>query len=191
MAEAIVVVLLGAMMFLVVQTFFSHGVRTTTKGTDALESIRAASNLLSSVRADLGTCSGIDTYGAVKILGLADTTLDGSETFAETITFSQDNATVTYSLATLAGGGKEVCRKEETLTDPPTIKKFGVPRMAAFEVLSLKKRNKIGSVQFELPYILVRIRVKSNDPRFPTTEVALSSVLASSQLSASNWNPVF
>ena len=190
MVEAIIVTVLGAMMFFVVQAFFSHGVRSTVKGSDTLESIRAASSLFSSLKTDLGACFAVDTAGAYSSMGVADTDLPITATFSQELVFSMTGATATYRLEADPAGGFFVKRTEETLTSGTTTKSFGVLRMKRFEVLFLNKMNKLGFLTFSLPQIVVQVVVDSSDPRFPAREVKLTSVFCSSQLSSSNWNPV-
>lgn len=191
LVEIVIVAALASLMFFVVQAFFSHGVRSTVKGTDTLESIRAASSLFSSIKSDLGACFAVDTQGPTCSLTTADTTLPAAGvTFSNVLVFSQTGATVTYRLEAVGTSGSQVRRTEENLTLGTTTKTFGVPRMESFQALFIKKMHEIGSDQFELPQVLVRVVVKSTDPRFPSKEVALMSVFCSSQLSGSNWNPV-
>lgn len=188
--ESIIVAFIACSMMIIIQAFFSHGVRSTIKGSDTIESIRAASVLFTQMRKDLMACSFIETSGAITYMDVSATQLPDTATFSEQITFSTHVATITYFLTNDETGKKYVERRKLDISGTLERKKFGVPRMKNFETLKLIKQNKIAGAHWNPSQIIINVVVDSEDPRMPTKEIKLNSVFVSYQLAASNWNSV-
>ena len=186
LVEVIMVVVLGVLMMSTVQMFFARSVRNTMKGQDALESIRAASTLFSSMRNDLVKSHTIDTFVASVTMALADEDIPAAAGSSGKVLFGTRAASITYELKGPAGD-KYIEKKTETSTSTK-FRKFGVPRMIKFEVLCVNKENIIGGVQFMQGHIVVHVVVQSDEKGFPSKEVELTTVFVPSQLSATNWN---
>ena len=67
MVEALVITVVGSILLLTIQTLFSRSVKSTLKGQDNLETIRAASQLFSELRKDLLACHSIKVPDEQKI----------------------------------------------------------------------------------------------------------------------------
>jgi type II secretory pathway pseudopilin PulG len=191
MVEITIVFLLVTMIFGFIYTLFSHGVRSTIKGTDTLESIRAASLLFSQMRKDLSACQRVDSGGAQVTLAVSDTDLPPTATFSAILAFSTRNATTTYRLETSPNGKKYISRTFEAFSMAPERRTYGVPRMKAFEVVQITKRNKIGAATWNPNQILVNVVIDSDDPRVPTKEVRLNTLFVTTHLEKSNWNFIY
>lgn len=183
---------IGIMLLLVFHTFFSASIRSTTKGQDTLESIRAASKLFNQIRKDLVQSSGFYTSDTASItLSIDDTSIPTTLTFADSLSLSIRGATVTYSLLS-TNQGKYVERKLERGSGAPTETKiFGIPRIVRFEAAKITKYNKIMSRTPKVQLVIINLVVDSKDPRFPTKEVYLTSIFLSHQLQSTDWNYFF
>lgn len=186
--EAMIVTVIACSLMLVIQSFFSHVVRVTMKGQDNLDSIRAASQLFSSLRKDMLQFVSLSTAGAKTTIALSEEEIPATATFSSILTLKGANDRVTYSL--VDSGGKSYV--ERVLQSPslpgPQRKLFGVPRMKNFGVLYIKTPFKINSLTKNVGQLLVQVTVDSEDSRFPSTEVNLSSVFFSERLADSDWN---
>jgi len=195
--EIMIVTILSAMIIIFVQSFFSQGVKNTLKGTDTLESIRAASLLFSQIRKDLMACQSIQTGAASLTMGVNAVDLPPGFPVSDTITFCARNATTTYTLVT-APRGKYILRVFTPTVGSTETKQFGVPRIKRFEATQIWKRYRIQI--FPLPIksptlkqgqVLVNVIVDSDDRRIVTKELQLSSIFVSQQMYPSNWNYFF
>lgn len=188
--EITIVTILSAMIIVLIQSFFSHGVKTTLKGQDTLESTRAASLLFSQMRKDLMACQSVQTGAASITMGMNAVDLPGGFPVSDTITFCNRNATTTYSLV-VTPKGKYVLRTFTPSVGSTETRQFGVPRMKRFETTQIWKYNRILSTISKPGQVLVNVVIDSDDPRIPTKELKLSSIFVSQQLYSTNWNYFF
>ncbi|HQB83056.1 MAG TPA: hypothetical protein PLR50_06150, partial [Candidatus Rifleibacterium sp.] len=87
------------------------------------------------------------------------------------------------------GGKNYIERVLQTPSNPaPQRKLFGVPRMKDFGVLYVLSPNKVNSLVKNVGQLLVKVTVDSEDARFPSKEVKLTSVFFSDRLADSDWN---
>ena len=187
--EAMVAVTIGAMVLSTMYMFFSSGVRSSLKGSDQLESIRAASTLFAELRKDLLACQSVDADGAAVVMPVGTNDLPDPLTFRNKVSFVQRNATTTYQLQMNPDGRGAIVR---TFSESGVIRNtrhFAVPRMKNFEAVQIFKNQQIspGGEIFRQGQLLVRIAVDSGDKRFPSGVVHLSSFFITSQLSATTW----
>ena len=185
--EAVVVTLIACSLMIVVQTIFSHTVRVTMKGQDNLDSIRAASQIFSSLRRDMLNFVSLSTAGARTVIPAGEYEIPAAATYSQILTFKKHTERITYSLVE-SGGKNYVERVLQTAGEPPRKKMFGVPRMKDFGVLYAITPNNINSLVKNAGQLIVKIAVDSEDERFPSAEVKLSSVFFSDRLSDSDWN---
>lgn len=190
MIEILMVLAISSILLLIVQTFFSRSVRTTIKGQDNLDTIRAASRLFRELRKDLLACHSIKVPDAASCtIEVGDDVIPALPDDANRISFCSRGATVTYSLEAKPGGGKYIKHLIETVDQPDRIKEFGVPRMLAFKAQQIWKKQQIYSgAPFTEGQVLIEIEIDSEDERFPSKKLKLSNFFISSQLSASKWN---
>lgn len=189
MAETLVVVLVGSLILIGFQNFFSQGVRSSLKGQDQLESIRAASQLFANLRKDLMACQSVQTDIPPVMLTSLSTALPSPLTFGDKVSFVQRNATTTYSMVTQPGGRGYISRQVFESGVLKETRSFAVPRMKRFETMQIYKDQQVaaGNPVFRQGQLLVRIAVESGDKRFPSGTVHLSSFFITSQLSATDW----
>ncbi len=191
MAEALIVALIGAMMMIGVNAFFQFGVKSTIKGQDNLESTRAASLLFSQFRKDLMSCQFIEVGAASITLEPDENSLPSAPPFGDSIKFGSRNATTTWSLSAMPDGKKFVKRFTVNASGETKSREFGVPRMKTFRILQIWKKQRILSFITKPSQVLVSIQIDSDDPRFPTKAVEMSSFFLSNQMSASDWNFIY
>lgn len=186
--EAMVVTVIACGLMIVIQSFFSHAVRVTMKGQDNLDSIRAASQLFSSLRRDMLQFVSLSTGGARATIAMGEEELPATATFSSILSLKKQDERVTYSL--VDNGGKSYI--ERVVQGPafptPQRRLFGVPRMKEFGVLYVRIPNKINSLVKNVGQVLVKITVDSEDPRFPAAEIKLCSAFFSDRLADSDWN---
>lgn len=186
--EALVVTVIACSLMIVIQTFFSHVVRTTMKGQDNLDSIRAASQVFSSLRRDMLQFVSLSTQGARTTIALGDSEIPATATFSSILTLKRPDEVITYSLVG-SGGKNYVERVVQSAASPtPQKKRFGVPRMKYFGVVYVKIPNQVNSMMRNVGQLLVKLTVDSEDARFASKEINLSSVFFSERLSDSDWN---
>ncbi len=186
--EAIVVTVIACSLMLVIQAIFSHTVRTAMKGQDNLDSIRAASQIFSSLRNDLLQFTSLSTAGARSAINLSDTEIPATATYSSILTLRRANERITYSL--VDDGGKKYVQRvlQSTALPAPQKRRFGVPRMKDFGVVYLRLTNRINLMNRNSGQLLVRISVDSEDERFPSKEVNLVSTFFSERLVDTDWN---
>lgn len=169
--------------------FFTQGVRSTMKGQDNLETIRAASALFADLRKDLLACESIVVVpGASITLGIGASCLPEIPSNADTLAFCFRGATVTYAIETNAEGKKFVNR---VFVDDHSKrnKEFAVPRVKSFKAMQIWKTQQIFPANpFLESQLLVTLEIDSMDKRFPTKYLKLSSFFISNQMSSSHWN---
>jgi len=193
MVELVVVVMIFSLIMLGIQSFFSAGIRSSLKGYDQLESIRAAGEIIRQMQKDIFACQSIDTEG----IGLLMNESSKGEMPLETllgkplpkkITFSLRNATASYSFEQKGGRGFLERKFEETGKQLVT-QRYAILRMKNFEVLQIFKDQQIaaGNMVFRQGQLFVRIVVESDDPKIPQGSVQLSTFFITSQFSQTNW----
>jgi len=189
LVEALVAVLVASMVILAVQTFFSHGVKTSIKGQDNLETIRAAAQIFHELRKDMLSCNKITVDDdASCTLNVGATSIPPMSPNGTWIAFSVPGATITYSLQ-LRADGKAFLEREFKAGTNVTTSEFAVPRMIAFKVQLIWKIQQIfPGGPFKQGQVLVTIELDSQDKRFPSKSLKLCSFFSTSQLSSSNWN---
>jgi competence protein ComGC len=186
--EALIVTVIACSLMIAIQAFFSHAVRTTLKGQDNLDSIRAASQIFSSLRKDMLTFTSLSTQGAISTISLTSTNIPATATFSQILRIKKPKEVVTYSLVT-SGSKKYVERVMQSPDYPtPQRKLFGVPRMKDFGVMYVRTPNKINSMIKGAGQLLVKLAIDSENERFATKELNLTSVFFSERLSDSDWN---
>ncbi len=186
--EALIVTVIACSLMIAIQAFFSHAVRTTLKGQDNLDSIRAASQIFSSLRKDMLTFTSLSTQGAISTISLTSTNIPATATFSQILRIKKPKEIVTYSLVT-SGSKKYVERVMQSPDYPtPQRKLFGVPRMKDFGVMYVRTPNKINSMIKGAGQLLVKLAIDSENERFATKELNLTSVFFSERLSDSDWN---
>jgi hypothetical protein len=194
MVEALVMVVVGATLLIVMQTFFSRAVRTTMKGTDSLETIRAASVLMSQFGKDVAAaglviCSGPGPGPQVLSIPIGGTFSPTAVALCNTIEMAATIGTITYSFTP---ADLFVTRRVSSTTAPLQEKRFALPRLKEFGVARIQKEFSPFTTgpAFPIPQgqILLRIKVSSDDPRFPAHELSVSSFFISSQMQATDWN---
>ncbi len=186
--EAMIVTVIACGLMIVIQSLFSHTVKVTMKGQDNLDSIRAASQLFSSLRRDMLQFVSLSTGGARATIALGSSEIPDTATFSTILTLKKQTDRITYTL--VENGGKNyIERVLQTPANPaPQRKLFGVPRMKDFGVLYLLSPNKVNSLVKNVGQLLVKVTVDSEDARFPSKEVKLTSVFFSDRLADSDWN---
>ncbi|GAB4284657.1 MAG: hypothetical protein Kow0029_31290 [Candidatus Rifleibacteriota bacterium] len=188
LVEALIVTVIACSLMIAIQAFFSHAVRVTLKGQDNLDSIRAASQLFSSLRKDMLQFVSLSTGGAKTTINPGDEDIPATATFSKILALKCADETITYSLVD-SGGKNFVERVSQSPSSPvPKRKHFGVPRMKDFGVLYVKIPNKINSIVKNVGQVLVKITLDSEDERFPSKEINLSSLFFSERLADSDWN---
>lgn len=192
LVETLVVVAVATTLFLVAQALLSRSVRSTMKGQDNLETIRAASILFSEIKRDLLACSGIKVApGASCYLAVGNLTLPPIPVGAEELSLVSRAATITYTLEA-APGGKKLVRRSEEVAGVTKHRDFGVPRMISFLAQEITKEQQVfAGGASPVKQVRIEIELDSQDKRFPSRSVRLSSFFISSQMSASNWNYVY
>lgn len=185
--EALVVTVIACSMMIVVQSIFSHTVRVTMKGQDNLDSIRAASQIFSSLRRDMLNFVTLSTGGAKTTIAVGESEIPATATYSQILSLKKPTERITYSLVE-SGGKHYVERVLQSAGSPPQKRTFGVPRMKDFGVLYVRTPNQIGSLIKNVGQLVVKIAIDSEDARFPSAEVKLSSVFFSDRLADSDWN---
>lgn len=190
LVEILMVLAIASVLLMVMQTFFYRSVKSTIKGQDNLDTIRAASQLFRELRKDLLACHSIKVPDAASCtIEVGDEVIPPFPADANKISFRSQGETVTYSLEEKPDGRKYIKRLVESATHPDMIKEFGVPRMLGFKALQIWKKQQIYSgAPFTEGQVLLEIEIDSEDKRFPSKNLKLTSFFISSQLSASKWN---
>lgn len=186
--EALIVTVIACGLMIVVQSIFSHTVRMTMKSQDNLDSIRAASQIFSSLRRDMLQFVSLSTAGARTTVPLGEVEVPDTATYSEILVLRRPTERITYSLVD-TGGKKYVERVLQSASLPaPQRKLFGVPRMKDFGVVYVIMPNQINSLVKNVGQLVVKIAIDSEDARFPSKEVKLTSTFFSDRLADSDWN---
>lgn len=186
--EALVVAVIACSLMIVIQALFSHTVRVTMKGQDNLDSIRAASLLFSSLRQDMLHFVSLSTGGAVATIDLGTEMIPDSATYSKILALKTRTEQITYSL--VEDSGKNYVERVLQSVSKPSLQRklFGVPRMKDFGVLFIRMPDTVSALARNTGRLLVKVSVDSEDARFPSCEIKLSSVFFSDRLSDCNWN---
>jgi len=187
-AEALIVTVIACALMIVIQSLFSHAVRVTMKGQDNLDSIRAASQLFSSLRRDMLQFVSLSTGGAKTVIEAGETEIPATATYSKILSLKKANERITYNLVETAGKHYVERVLQPPSSPAPQRRLFGVPRMKDFGVLYIRTPNVINSLAKNVGQLLVKITVDSEDARFPSKEVKLSSLFFSDRLADSDWN---
>mgnify|MGYP001575093991 FL=1 len=188
LVEILVVLAISLMLLSAMQMLFSQGVRSTVKGQDTIDSIRAAGLLFSQLRKDLLACKFIDT-GTASVTVMVGAALPSPLVYASQIIFSTRTATTTYRMV-VSGGKGYVEREVKAPGKAPEVKPFAVPRMQKFQAVQIWTNHKTHSASLSKivsNQILIRIEIDSMDPRFPSKTVHLDSFFTSNQKTSSDW----
>lgn len=186
--EALVVVLLCSLILGAAHAMFSQGVRSSVKGMDLLESIRAANEIFSNIRKDLRGSVQVNTSAPkITIPTGAAAFPDLTAAMSDTLVFVQPVATVTYRL--ISGAGGKYVEREENAAGTISKRNFAVPRIRSFEAAKIGQMQRVaaGYDVFVQDQLFVRISVESSDPRFPGGKVDLSSFFVTGQLMQTAW----
>ncbi len=199
--EAVIVLVLSTIVFYGVQAIFSHGIRTSMKGVDFLESTRAANALLRNLQQDLRESLIVQTPGGRRVVpstvtGKFDPEAINGGPLGSEVKFGLIGATVTYKLMpsqtnSIISTGDQgyIVREEEVTGQPKKVREFGVPRVKKFEVVQLFRDQRV--TQSSPPYsqgqLYVRFVIGSDDPRFPASTIQFGTLLSTSQLASTTW----
>jgi competence protein ComGC len=188
LVEAMIVTIIACSLMIAIHAFFSHAVRSTMKGQDNLDSIRAASKIFSSLRKDLLQFNTLNTGGAITTVALGNQDLPGTATYSSMIELKRPKEIITYSL--IDNSGKKYVERlvQDLTTGNNSQKLFGVPRMKEFKVIYIITPNKINSVTRSVGQIMVNLVIDSDDKRFASKEINLTSIFFSEKLTESDWN---
>ncbi|RCK79019.1 MAG: hypothetical protein OZSIB_0361 [Candidatus Ozemobacter sibiricus] len=194
MVEALVMVVVGVILLMAMQTFFSNTLRTTLKGTDSLETIRAASVLLSQFGKDVAAAGAVICHGPgpgpqIERIPIGGSFSPGAISLCNTIEMAAPIGTITYSFSPT---DSYVTRRVSSATAPLQERQFALPRLKEFGVAYVQKEFSPFTTGAPYPvpqsHVLLRIKLSSDDPRFPARELSLSSFFISSQMKATDWN---
>ncbi len=186
--EALVVMLLCSLILGAAHMIFSQGVRSSVKGMDLLESIRAANEIFSNIRKDLRGSVQVDASSPkITIPAGAAAFPDLTSAMSDALIFVQPVATVTYRL--LSGAGGDYVEREENAGGTVSKRNFAVPRIRSFEAAKIGQMQRVaaGYDVFVQDQLFVRISVESSDPRFPGGKVDLSTFFVTGQLMQTAW----
>ncbi len=183
--EAIIAVLVSCAVMLAVHLIFSHTVRVTMKVQDNLESTRAVSQIFSSLRNDLRDFVSLSPGGAKISLGFGEVEVPETAEFSQTLKIRKQTERIIYRL--IESGGKRYVERSVDGQDGQR-RLFGVPRMKDFGVLYVKSQNRFDALLKNVGQLIVRVTVDSEDQRFASKEVRITSVFFSDRLADDDWN---
>jgi len=187
--EMLVAVLLCGLVLGSAHSIFSQGVRSSVKGMDLLESIRAANEVFSQIRKDLRASIKADTSSPKLVIPMGELNFpDLTPVLSDTLVFQQTSGTATYSL--VSGSDGQFIRREEVIGGAVTsVRKFAVPRIKSFKTTKIGQKQRVaeGYDVFIQDQLFVQISVESNDPRFPGEKVDLSNFFVTGQLVQTAW----
>ncbi|HAE37241.1 MAG TPA: hypothetical protein DCG57_01230 [Candidatus Riflebacteria bacterium] len=186
--EAIIAALVSCTVMLAVHLMFSHTVRVAIKGQDNLDSIRAASQIFSSLRNDLRDFVSLSPAGAKITLGFGESEVPENAEYSKVLKIKKQVDRITYRL--IESGGKQYVERnvDGSAGSPEQRRLFGVPRMKDFGVLYVKSQNRFDALPKNVGQLLVRVTVDSEDQRFASKEVRITSVFFSDRLADDDWN---
>lgn len=185
--EAIIVTVIAVVVMMAIQSLFSHAVKSSLKGQDSLDTMRAASRIFSELRKDLLEFKTIATAADSVLISAEDDKIDATTKYSTILQIERKDETIVYSLCE-AGGKKYVERASQKLGAPVRKVSFGVPRMKTFEVVYVKVENTSGAGKERIGQLCVNLVVQSDDPRFPTRKLSVSSAYFPEKLQESDWN---
>ncbi len=186
--EIVIVVCLVSMVLLTLFAFFSHGVRTTVKGKDRLDSIRAVTILLARMKEDLANCTAIQGTGPPLILYEEEDQLPDEAVFSPQLTFQTGKRRVTYRQEQAPGGGSSwVERIVESPESGRQSERFGIPRIRTFELCHAVRAFRAGTVPLAADLVFLNLVLDTNDPRFPGSRLNFRHVLVPNRLPGTDW----
>lgn len=188
LVEAVVTAVIASLIMLVVQSLFSHSVRSALKGEDSLDSIRAASRLFAKLQEDLMQLTEVDTFSAECTIPTNGVEIPSGTLYANGLKVTTRSAIITYSVVTTTKG-KYVERQEKQGANVKKMK-FGVPRIQEFEVLLVKIKNEVQNIPTINGQILVNLIIGSKNKNFPSSVIALSALFFPDRLTVTDWNSI-
>jgi len=188
LVEALVTAFVAGIVMVSVQMLFSHAVRVTVKGQDNLDSIRAVSQIFSSLRNDLRDFVSLSPGRAKISLQSGESEVPENASYSKILKIKKNHGVVIYKL--IESGGKKYLerRLEGAGNKTEELRKFGVPRMKDFGVLYVKTQNRFDSLPRDMGQLIIRIVTDSADQRFASKEINISSVFFSERLTDDDWN---
>jgi len=188
LVEAVIAVLVSCAVMLAVHLIFSHTVRVTMKVQDNLESTRAVSQIFSSLRNDLRDFVSLSPGGAKISLSFGETQVPETAEFSQVLKITKQVDRITYRL--IESGGKRYVERtvDGSAGEAGPRRLFGVPRMKDFGVLYVKSQNRFDALLKNVGQLIVRVTVDSEDQRFASKEVRITSVFFSDRLADDDWN---
>lgn len=185
--EAMIVTVIAVVVMMAIQSLFSHAVRSSLKGQDSLDTMRAASRIFSELRKDLLEFKSISTAVDSVLISSDEDKIFPEAEYSTILQIERKEETIVYSLCEV-GGKKYVERASQKIGAPVRKVSFGVPRMKAFEVIYVKVEN-LSAAGGELTGQLnVNLVIQSDDPRFPSRKLSVSSAYFPEKLQETDWN---
>lgn len=190
--EALVVVVVGAMLLGIMYQIFSRSTRETLKGQDDLDTIREGSQLLGELKKDLLACHDLQVQPTASFtLNPQDFQIPELPAGSDRILLFSPTATITYSLEGMAGGEHMVKRTEEVLTANGPITKshtFGEKRVLDFRIGYVWKKQQIQpGHSVSHGQAVVKLELDSKDERFPSRKLSWSTFLITPRMSSTQW----
>lgn len=195
LAEALVVVIIAAGIFLFLQLIFSSGIQQTIRGTSLLNTIKETGDLFSALRRDLLQANQVLTVDDADLpqsvtLSTAGEALPAAETmgYPSAIVFSHpDNATVSYLISPMPDHKKAIVR---TRKQRGTIERkfFAIPKIQVFRALTVLQQHELQGSEMFTRHLFVEIELQSQEANQSRRPVRLSSFLSPSNLNLSRWN---
>jgi len=187
--EIVIVVSLVSMIMLTIFAFFSSGVRSTVKGKDRLDSIRAMTLLLADMKKDIANAEKIEAENLPLQIGETEDLFPDDVVYDRKVTFTGKDGIFSYSQGAAAKGESSfVLRSGKNARGEDVYEKFGVPRINSFEVLHVIKKGKFGSLPQDFNQVLIKMVLDSNDPRLPEDKLYFTHVLVPNRLPGSDWS---
>ena len=185
--EAVIVTTIAVFIMLAVQQLFSHAVRSSLKGQDNLETMRAAGRIFSELRKDLLEFKTISTASASYHVNLDQTTLTDNIQGSDIIQIERKNEVIIYSLYE-EKGKKYIERASKKIGEQVRKKRFGVPRMQSFDIVYLKVDNKSGKGLEKSGQIIVNLVIQSENKTFASKKLKVSTSYFPEKLQETDWN---
>jgi type II secretory pathway pseudopilin PulG len=187
LVEAMMVTVIAVFVMMSMQGLFSHAVRSSLKGQDNLETMRAASRIFSELRKDLLEFKSLATAVDSVEIPVDKWSIGDDIEFSTILQIERKNEVIVYSLCE-ENGRKYVERASQEPGSPVKRVSFGVPRMKSFEVVYLKIENNSLAGTEKSGQIVVNLVIQSDDPRFPTQKLSVSSSYFPEKLQETDWN---
>ena len=197
LTEVVLAVLISTMVMLAAYALFSQTMKTSIKGTDTTETIRSASSLIADIRRDLLECRTILENPPLPTIRVTnqENTLPAVEmnTGSPEITFSSLAGQVTYSFSPVPGGKPSTVKRTSALSSGGTaVREYAAGRMVSFRVFRVLIDQKVTDDPqdpdlYQNGFLLLDLRLDSQDPRFPSTNLAMTTFIGADQMASSTW----